>query len=93
MPQLEGIRIQNYRALHNVKMGRTFDTRNHQPLPKMVALVGPNGSGKSTFMDALGFLGDCLTGSVEEACDREHRGGFERMRTSGGEGPIVFDLY
>jgi predicted ATPase len=93
MPQLEGIRIKNYRALHDVRLGRTIDTRKHDPLPKMVALVGPNGAGKSSFLDALGFLGDCLTGSVEEACDREHRGGFERMRTSGESGPIVFDLY
>ncbi|MEI7820956.1 MAG: AAA family ATPase [Verrucomicrobiota bacterium] len=93
MPQLEGIRIQNYRALKKVRMGRTIDTRDHEPLPKMAALVGPNGSGKSSFLDALGFLGDCLTSSVEEACDREHRGGFERMRTSGAGGAMVFDLY
>lgn len=93
MPQLEGIRIQNYRALRDVKVGRTFATRGHPPLPKMVAIVGPNGSGKSTFLDALGFIGDCLTGSVEEACDREHRGGFERLRTRGTDEPIVFDLY
>lgn len=93
MPQLEGIRIENYRALKNVKMGRTLDTWRNPPLPKMIALVGPNGSGKSTFLDALGFLGDCLSGSVEEACDQEHRGGFERMRTSGEDGPIVFELY
>lgn len=93
MPQLEGIRIENYRALRSVRMGRTFDTRTHQPLPKMVALVGPNGAGKSSFLDALGFIGDCLTGNVEEACDREHRRGFEQLRTRGKSGPIVFDLY
>ena len=93
MPQLEGIRIENFRALQKVQMGRTIGTRDHAPLPKMVALIGPNGSGKSSFLDALGFLGDCLTRSVEEACDMEHRGGYERMRTSGQTKPIVFDLY
>ena len=92
MPQLEGIRIENYRALTHVQMGRTFATPDHDRLPKMVALIGPNGSGKSSFLGALGVLGDCLTRSVEEACDREHRGGFERMRTSGQKKPIVFDL-
>ena len=93
MPQLEGIRIKNYRAMKNVRMGRTIETRTNQPLPKMIAIIGSNGAGKSTFLDALGFLGDCLTGTVEEACDREHRGGFERMRTKGEGGPIVFGLY
>jgi predicted ATPase len=93
MAQLEGIRIENYRALKKVQMGKTIATRDHEPLPKMVALIGPNGAGKSSFLDALGFLGDCLTRSVEEACDMEHRGGFERMRTSGQKRPIVFDLY
>lgn len=93
MAQLEGIRIENYRALKKVQMGRTRDSREHDQLPKMVALIGPNGAGKSSFLDALGFLGDCLTWSVEEACDMEHRGGFERMRTSGQKKPILFDLY
>ena len=93
MPQLEGIRIENYRALKSVRMGRTQTSRAAEPLTKMVALIGPNGAGKSSFLDALGFLGDCLAGNVEEACDREHRGGFELMRTSGATGPVVLDLY
>jgi predicted ATPase len=93
MAQLEGIQIQNYRALKNVVLGKTFENRDHESLPRMIALIGPNGCGKSTLMDALGFIGDCLRVGVEEACDKPHRGGFERLRTRGQSGPIQFEIY
>nr|WP_319375519.1 AAA family ATPase [uncultured Methanoregula sp.] len=93
MPQLEGIRIKNYRALQDVTLGRTFENRENAPLSKFIAVIGPNGSGKSALMDALGFIGDCLRTNVEEACDKPHRGGFERLRTQGQKGPIEFELY
>jgi len=44
-------------------------------------------------MDAFGFIGDCLILGVEEACDRPHRGGFERLRTRGQQEPIRFEIY
>jgi predicted ATPase len=44
-------------------------------------------------MDAFGFLADCLALGVEEACDRPHRGGFERMRSRGQSEPIRFEIY
>ena len=93
MAQLEGIRIQNYRGLKDVVLGRTFENRNAEPLPRMVAIIGPNGCGKSTVMDALGFIGDCLRIGVEETCDQPHRGGFEKLRTRGQIGPIEFEIY
>ena len=93
MAQLEGIRIQNYRGLKDVVLGRTFENRNAEPLPRMVAIIGPNGCGKSTVMDALGFIGDCLRIGVEEACDQPHRGGFEKLRTRGQTGSIEFEIY
>ena len=95
MPQLEGIRIRNFRALQDVTLGRTFENlgNNPPPLSKFIAVIGPNGSGKSALMDALGFIGDCLRENVEEACDKPHRGGFERLRTQGQKGPIEFELY
>lgn len=93
MAQLEGITIRNYRALHNVTIGQTFENRSADPLHRMVAIIGPNGSGKSTLMDALGFLGDCLRIGVEDACEQPHRGGFERLRTRGATGPIEFEVY
>jgi len=93
MARIEGIRIQNYRALHDVTIGKTFEHQNGDPLPHMIAVIGPNGAGKSTLLDAFGFLGDSLANGVEEACDRPHRGGFERLRTQGVKGAIKFELY
>lgn len=93
MASIEGIRIQNYRALKDISIGRTIDTREGDPLPRLMTIIGPNGSGKSSLMDALGFLGDCLRFGVEEASDQPHRGGFDRLRTRGQKGPIQFEIY
>lgn len=93
MAHLEGLRIQNYRALKDVVLGKTSSNLKADVLPQMMTLIGPNGSGKSSLMDALGFLSDCLADGVEEACDRAHRGGFERLRTRGVSEPIQLELY
>lgn len=93
MARLEGITIQNYRALQDVTIGKTFERQDGDPLPAMLAVIGPNGSGKSTFLDAFGFLKDCLAEGVEEACERDTRGGFERLRTKGVNEPIKFEIY
>jgi predicted ATPase len=93
MAQLAGIRIQNYRALKDVSFGPTFERRENVELPRLIAMIGPNGCGKSSVMDAFGFIGDCLRSGVEGACDKNNRGGFERLRTQGQEGPLKFDLY
>jgi predicted ATPase len=93
MARIEGIRIQNYRALKDVPMGQTFENRESDALPGLMTIIGNNGSGKSSLMDALGFLGDCLRLGVEDACDRSHRGGFDRIRTRGEKGPIQFEIY
>lgn len=93
MPQLEGIRIQNYRVLRDVSLGRTYENLNPPSLPRLISVIGPNGCGKSSLMDALGFVGDCLRYGIEEACEQPHRGGFERLRTRGQDGPIQFEIY
>jgi AAA15 family ATPase/GTPase len=93
MAWIEGISIQNYRALKEISLGKTFETREGTVLPGLMTIIGPNGSGKSSLMDALGFLGDCLRLGVEEVCDRSHRAGFERIRTRGQDGPIQFEVY
>lgn len=93
MAQLEGIRIQNFRALKDITLGKTYEHQQGVPLPRLMTIIGPNGSGKSSLMDAFGFIGDCLRYGVEGACDRPHRGGFESLRTRGGEGPIQFEIY
>lgn len=93
MAHLEGIRIQNYRVLRDVTIGKTFEERKTDPLKKLIAVIGPNGCGKSSLLDAVGFIGDCLKLGVEEACDLSHRGGFERLRTRGQSEPIKFEIY
>jgi AAA15 family ATPase/GTPase len=60
MAHLEGIRIQNYRALKDITIGKTFENRGKDVLPRFITIIGPNGSGKTSLMDALGFIGDCL---------------------------------
>lgn len=91
MAILEGLQIQNFRALRNVTLGQTFDNRN-PPLPRLMSIIGANGTGKSSLLDALGFLGDCLQEGVESACDKPHRGGFDALRTRGVKEPIKFEI-
>ncbi|RYX92802.1 MAG: ATPase [Comamonadaceae bacterium] len=92
MAILEGIRIQNYRSLKDVTFGKTFENKKAEALPRLMAVIGANGVGKSTLLDAFGFIGDCLNEGVEAACDKPHRGGFERLRTLGAQGPIQFEV-
>ena len=91
MAILEGIRIQNYRALKDVTLGKVFDNES-PPLTPMVAVIGANGTGKSSLIDAFDFLGDCLREGVQAACDKPHRGGFERLRTQDSKAGIHFDV-
>lgn len=92
MAILEGIQIQNYRALKDVTLGKTLYEREQDALPRLVTVIGANGSGKSSLLDALGFLGDCLAEGAEAACDKAHRGGFEQIRTKGSTEPIKFEI-
>jgi predicted ATPase len=91
MAILEGIQIQNYRALRDVTLGKTINSQGTE-LPRLMAVIGANGVGKSSLLDALGFIGDCLAEGVEAACDKEHRGGFERLRTQGSNEAIKFEI-
>lgn len=93
MARIEGIRIRNFRALRDVTLGRVFSQQKTEPLTPMTAVIGKNGSGKSTLFDAFGFLADCLRTGVEEAFDARGRGGFERVKSHGAEGPIEFEVY
>lgn len=93
MARIQGIRIRNFRALRDVTLGRVLSVQAPEPLTPMTAVIGKNGVGKSTLFDAFGFLADCLKTGVEEACDARGRGGFERVRSQGGDGPIEFEVY
>jgi len=90
--RLLGIRIKNYRALADFRIGQVQYGKG-DPLPLLVCLIGPNGSGKSTVLDAFGFVADCLLEGVEAACDKPERGGFDRLRTQGATGPIEFEIF
>ena len=92
MAKIEGIRIQNYRVLKNLALGKLWNTQDVQPLTPMSVVIGKNGVGKSSLFDAFGFLADCLKLGVEEACDARGRGGFSRVRSQGSDSPIRFEL-
>lgn len=92
MALIEGFRVQNYRALKDVRLGKLSGS-DGKPLTPFTVVIGKNGSGKSTLFDAFGFIGDCLTHGVEEACDMKGRGGLERLRSAGSKEPLRFELY
>jgi predicted ATPase len=92
MSALLGIRIQNFKALADLKLGQV-EYASGEPLPRFACFIGPNGSGKSSLLDAFGFIADCLLEGVEAACDKPHRGGFDRLRTQGASGPMSFELF
>ena len=93
MAKIEGIRIANYRVLRDLTLGKLWNTQRVQPLTPMSVVIGKNGVGKSSLFDAFGFLADCLKMGVEEACDAQGRGGFERIRSRGSDAPIEFEVY
>ena len=78
MAKIEGFRIKNFRTLKDVTLGRLWNQQMNNPLTPLTAVIGKNGVGKSTIFDAFGFLSDCLKFGVEEACDKNERGGYER---------------
>ena len=69
MAIIQGFRVQNYRALRDITLGKLWNLQTTEPLTPMTAVIGKNGVGKSTLFDAFGFLADCLKLGVEEACD------------------------
>ena len=93
MPKIEGFRIKNFGTLKDVTLGRLWNRQESKPLTPMTVVIGKNGVGKSTLFDAFGFLADCLSSGVEEACDARGRGGFEKILSQGQKGPIEFNIY
>jgi len=93
MALIEGIRVQNYRALRDITLGKLSNLQDHSPLSPLTVVIGKNGVGKSTLFDAFGFISDCLNSDVESACDLHQRGGFDRLRSLGATDPIRFEIY
>jgi energy-coupling factor transporter ATP-binding protein EcfA2 len=65
--RIEELRISGFRAFENARL--QFDD--------LTVLVGHNGSGKSTLIDALEFVRDALSDSLENALER--RGGLQAL--------------
>ena len=93
MALIEGFRVQNYRALRDVTLGKLSSQQGGAPLTPFTVVIGKNGVGKSTLFDAFGFVADCLSHDVEVACDMKQRGGYERLRSRGTTEPIRFEIY
>ena len=83
MALIEGFRVQNYRALKDITIGKLWNQQDTPVLTPLVAVIGKNGVGKSTLFDAFGFLSDCLAVGVEEACDLKQRGGWSVLQGGG----------
>lgn len=97
MAMIEGFRIQNYRVLRDVAMGRIGTDpklRAATPLTAMTAVIGKNGVGKSSIFDAFGFLADCMETDLETACNSRQRGGFDKLLSSGvNDDSIYITIY
>ncbi len=93
MAVIEGFRVQNYRALRDVTLGKLSNQQTGEPLTPFTVVIGKNGVGKSTLFDAFGFVADCLSADVETACDMKQRGGFDRLRSMGQDDAIRFEIY
>lgn len=93
MAIIEGFRVQNYRALRDVTLGKLSSQQAGKPLSPFTVVIGKNGVGKSTLFDAFGFVADCLSADVESACDMKQRGGFDRLRAMEVDEPIRFEIY
>ncbi|MGB3511527.1 MAG: AAA family ATPase [Microcoleaceae cyanobacterium] len=81
IPRIEYLRVQNYRALHDLELKK---------ITPLTVFLGPNGSGKSTIFDVFAFLAECFTDGLRKAWEK--RGRFRELRTRDTEGNIVFEL-
>ena len=96
MAMIEGFRIQNFRSLRNIAMGRIGTDpklKKAEVLTPVTAVIGKNGSGKSSIFSALGFLSDCMESDIETASNAHKRGGIERLVSFGGSDPIKYTIY
>lgn len=89
--------VQNRDGLQPIGRIRQVQIRNYKSIGKAVVdlqgltmFVGANGAGKSNFLDALAFVSDCLTGSVELAF--KNRGGLSAVRRRSGGHPTHIGL-
>src|SRR3990172_5716274 len=70
IPCIQQVQIRNYKSIAQLSVNVELCT----------VFVGPNGSGKSNFIDALAFVQECLSESIELAF--KNRGGIAAVRRS-----------
>ncbi len=96
MALIEGFRIQNYRSLHDIAMGKIGtdpSLRKATTLNPLTVVIGKNGVGKSSIFDAFGFLADCMETDLESACNSRNRGGYDKLVSLGVDQPITITIY
>lgn len=96
MALIEGFRIQNYRSLRNITLGRIGtdqEAKGAKPLAPLTVVIGKNGVGKSSIFDAFGFIADCMETDIDTACNARRRGGYDKLVSSGTNEPIAFTIY
>lgn len=96
MALIEGFKIQNYRSLRDIAMGKVGTDpllRNANPLTPLTVVIGKNGVGKSSIFDAFGFLSDCMETDLETACNARNRGGYDKLASLGIDQPITISIY
>lgn len=77
---VERVRINNYKSI----------ARADVTLGDLVVLVGRNGAGKSNFIDAIAFVAEALSTSLEQAM--RTRGGINEVRRRSGGHPTHFAI-
>ena len=92
MGKILGLAIQNYGPFKQIQMGKLLKDPSGSALGNMVAIIGPSGNGKSSLVDAFGFISDCISSDVENACDASNRGGYDQLVSQGSQGPICFEI-
>ncbi|OGQ72606.1 MAG: hypothetical protein A2W73_07590 [Deltaproteobacteria bacterium RIFCSPLOWO2_12_55_13] len=75
VPCIQQVQIRNYKSIAQISVN----------LELFTVLVGPNGAGKSNFIDALAFVQECLSESIELAF--KNRGGIAAVRRSSAGHP------
>lgn len=75
IPCIQQVQIRNYKSIAQIAVN----------LEPFTVFVGPNGAGKSNFIDALAFVQECLSGSIELAF--KNRGGIAAVRRSSAGHP------
>lgn len=89
---IEGIKIEGFRCLQSLSMGKLLNQPAKPPLSSMVAITGKSGTGKTAIFEALSFLSDCLIYGVARACRANLRGSYEKIATIGQEQGISFEI-